>query len=434
MPIAIKTSYIYSSPNYANKYFLNLVLSGYDYFGLSQFLLVCLFLSLIWLFKPIRKQFSWTKIICLFAVGYFLLILLGLKVDLPKSIAQFQFTRAVSLVGLAIIFSFTRVMVSAEKIQSRAIKGLLLCVVVLVVIEGIWYSSKYSPAPAPDFSEPVTAYTNTYGKKDIENSKVWTSSIGLTGYYAPAHVQLPYSYMGQSDPNQISPRISPLILYQPYMDTIPLANITRLNDYFKIAGTQYIFFDENSPFTKTLLSSDTTIYRDLGVIKDKSSAYHAFETPWQSRNAVAIADKYTNALAVFPMKLKLDQVQDQIMLDEYVKKFVTTIYQPENMSLQITYPTSDSLAVAIPDKLNAHTIYINESFDKNWKGFINNKPVNILPSGPNFMQVILPPSFSEGTLFLKHSWPLSFYISVFLICLIPLELGFIYVAKRVIKK
>ncbi len=429
-PLVFKTSYSYTSLVFANKYFLGLVLSGYKYFGLSIFLLFCLAIAFVRSFMPMKSEYRWSKPFYIFVLLYFALIVVGITIDLPTAIAQLQFTRGAGLVGLAIIYAFAPVIENVTRIQSLALKSLLLFVSSLALIEGIWFTSQYSPAVGKTFSEPITAFMKTYPTNDIANRRVWSADIGLSSYLPPISVRLPYSYMGHLDANQISPRISPLVLYQPYLDQIPQANMARLTDYFKISGVQYALFDENSPFTKTISTQNQTQYKDLGMVHDAGSNYHAFEVLWQPRDAALIDSSLSHGLSHFPFKLELTDVNDQISLDDYVKKFVTVVYDDRNKPLPIAYPKATMLEVAIPSSRQSNLVYIAESFDSNWYAYFNNKPVPLKSVGPNFMLASLPNMSEKGTLLLTHRWPLSFYISVFLIFLIPLEIFVLQMMRK----
>ncbi len=429
-PLVFKTSYSYTSPVFANKYFLGLVLSAYKYFGLSIFLLFCLAISFVRSFMPMKSEFRWSKPFYIFVVLYFVLIVVGVTVDLPKAIAQLQFTRGAGLVGLAVIYAFAPVIEDITAIRGSALKALLLFVSSLALIEGIWFTSQYSPAVGKTFSEPITALMKTYPAKDIAHKRLWSSEIGLSSYLPPTTIRLPYSYMGHLDSNQISPRISPLVLYQPYVDEIPQANITRLTDYFKMSGVEYALFNENSPFTKTISTKDQTLYKDLGSVNDRGGVYHAFEVLWQPRDAVLIDPSLKNNLTHFPFTLELTDVNDQITLDDYVKKFVYLVYNDHNKPLTIAYPKATMLEVGIPSSRTSNLVYLAESFDSNWSAYFNGKLVGLKPVGPNFTLASLPNNAEQGTLIMTHRWPLSFYISVFLIFLIPLELTILYIMKK----
>lgn len=421
-PLVHKTSYEYTSPVFANKYFLNLVLAGYKYYGLSLFLLFCLGISSAMMFMLKKSQFQWSKALYIFACLYFFLIVIGLSIDLPKAIDQLQFSRGATLIGIAIIFVFAPVLEKLQNIRSRALKGVLLFFVCLIITEGIWFTSIYSPLPGKNFTEPISSFEKLNPQRSLTDSHVWTSDIGLTSYYASSAYHFPYSYMGHLESNQLSPRLSPLILYQANLNVIPYANLLRLNDYFKLAGVRYIFFDESSPFVTSIQQSDKQIYTDQGIIKNGDSMYHLFTVPWDVKNAAVINPIDKNQMKAFPFTLELTEVNDQIALDEYVKKFVRVLYKPENISLPISYPTQDSLMIPVPKNRSSDMIYVNESFDSGWKGYFQGKQVSLKPVGPNFTLANLHNTTDTGVLVLQHFWPRSFYISVFLIFLIPMEI------------
>src|SRR5258708_7757142 len=431
-PIVFKTGYVYSSSVLANREFLSLVLAHYDYFGLSLFLGICFLLSLIRIFMPISPRYSWTKILFLFVAGYLLLVFLGVTVTLPKFIDQFQFTRGIAMVGIGILFAFAPVVERLRIIKSAAVKGFLLFFLCLAFMEGIWFTSIYSPTPAKALDEAVVAFANT--NSNLLQSRIWTPTIDTSSYNAYANIRYPYSYMQHLESNQISPRLSSLIIYQPYLNEVPPPNVERINDYFKISGTQYAVFEENSPLAKTFADADVSTYKNLGKIKSADSYYILFEIPWKAKNAALIDKKYKNQLDNFSFNLQLTQANDQITLDDYVKKFSGIIYKDENLALDISYPTPDSLQVTIPANRRTSIVYIDESYDKEWRAYFHNRLQPIQSSGPNYMLVTLDNLQNGGTLTLKHSWPLSFYISLFFIFLIPLEITVIAILRKILIK
>lgn len=430
LPIIHKASYEYTSPVFANKYFLNLTLSGYQYYGLSLVILLCLAACTALIFIPLRKEYRYAKILFLFMSLFFLLVVVGLTYDLPRAIAQLQFTRGATLIGIGVIFSFAPIVEYLRTISSSVIKGVLLFLLCLVITEGMWFTSIYSPAPSQELSEPVSGYLQQNPQRKFTDGAVWTSALGPSSYYAPNRARFPYSYMGHLDSNQVSPRISPLVLYSPFSDQIPYANIVRLNDYFKITGVKYIFFDNDSPFTRTVLSSEQQIYKDGGEFKVQDATYHFFEVPWEVKNAILINPSHVTALKPFPTSLELSETGDQIKLDDYVKKFLQTLSQSDNQTLHMTYPTQESLAVAIPANRDSHFVYMNESFDSGWKAYFNNQQVKLQAVGPNYMLAQLQNTSAKGILYFQHSWPVSFYISWYCILLIPLEIALFYFIKK----
>lgn len=420
-PLVVKTSYAYSALFMQTQAFLTQVLAPYRYYGLSLFLLICFGVCFFHSFIPTSPKFRWTKILFVFTGAYFLLVILGLTVHLPAVIDKFQFTRGVTFIGICIIFTFAPVIEKVKQVRSVALQGVFLFLLGLACVEGVWFTSFYSPQPAKNFPEVTTAYI-AKKESNITDARVWSSTIDTSSFYAPLSMRFPYSYMSHLDSNELSPRLASLILYQPYIDIVPLVSMDRLASYVKLSGTKYLFFDEASPLTKSFLHNTQVQYKDLGKINASDFVSHGFAVPWQLHDAVLIAPKYQNNVTHFPFSLELSDVTDQISMDSYVHTFTNTIYASENTAVPITYPAPDRIQIAIPRQRNSNVVYINESFDKDWKAYFHNRQMHLSSVGPNFMVVKLDRLQDFGMLVLKHDWPLSFYISCFLITLIPVEI------------
>lgn len=429
-PLIFKTSYSYTNPVFGEKFWITNIVSPYKYYGLSIFIIIAIGMCSLRVFMPIEKTYRWTKVLYVYVLGYFILTVITLSIQLPGFIAGLQYVRGITLFGIAALFVFASVVEKLRLIRSTAIKGICLFFLSLVMVEGMWFASDSSPAGARDFLEPVTAYQQKFKDRDLSDGRIWSSEIGESSFYAPFDIRLPYSYMGHLEQNQVAPRLSSLVLYQPYVDKVPLSNINRINDYFKLAGVKYIFFNESSPFTTSILNTNKQIYKDLGMIKSDKKIYHAFQTPWQTLDAVAIDPRYEKDIAAFPQAIQLSEINDQITLDEKVKKLTTVLSKPENIPLRIEYPKNDTLQIVIPRDVHANSIYVNETYDTGWHGYFDKERIALSPAGPNFMQLKIPQMHKEGTIILTHQWPVSFYISLFLICLLPIELFIVALLGR----
>jgi len=228
--------------------------------------------------------------------------------------------------------------------------------------------------------------------------------------------------MSHLDSNQIPPRLSQILTYASYSTLVPQVNVNRLTDYVKITGTKYLFLDESSPFTQTFLTNQETAYINRGKIKTSFGLTHVFQTQWEPKDALMIDPRYTSALRHFPFTLDFSKPDGQVALDSNVHAFVTMLDKPENQRLTIHYPAQDRIAVTIPNDAPSNLIYIDESFDKEWKAFYNDTEQLIKPVGPNYMLVTLQEKGTGGQLLLKHSWPVSTYISLYFLIVIPILL------------
>ncbi len=433
LPIAFKNSYLQSGAFLANKYFLNLTLSGFDYFGLSLVLLCCLFASVPLLFMHLKPDENWIKILSAFLLGYLVLVFVGINVDLPRVINQFQYTRGVVYIGIGTLFVFAPIMERLLSIKSLIVKLLIVVIVSLSLVDGIWLTSKFTPAPSVGYDDPISPYAKNQNI-NLSDGRVWSNYIGNASYYSPLTTKLPYSYMTHLEPNQIPIRLNQLIAYKNFDANIPQSNLDRITNYFKITGTKYIFFDETSAFTKSLLASANAEYQDEGKVSTDKNLTHVFKSNWESRDAVMISQDYKTNLKHFPFDLDFSKSTDQLQLDNYTKAFVTMLYQPSNIPLKIKYPTQDSLTVEIPPNPSSNLVYINESYDKEWKATYNNKDQLIQSTGPNYMLVSLESFPAGGQLVLKHVWPTSFYVSWFFITTIPLLIIFNIIMNHIIFK
>lgn len=430
-PVVSKMSYFYSNPVFSTKYFLDFAIAKYSYFGLSLFIFIAFFLSLLWIFKPIPPKWGWTKILLFFSILYLTLIIVGVSFNLPGAIYQFQYSRGTTLIGIAILFSFALVVEQITHIKSTVIKGVCIFVLFLSLIEGIWFTSIYSPQPLQTGVDVVSTAVKE-GKINPNAGRILTPTIDWSSYLGPLNARYPYSYMEHMDSNQIPQRLSQMVFYHPFFEEAPDTIIKRLSMYYKITGTKYLLFEENSPFA--LSYSKKSDYVDLGKIETAKGIYHGFEVPWEIRNAVLINKKDERNMQHFPFNLKFSNINDQIELDAHVDRFVSLLYRPANTPLTVTYPTPDSLQISVPENRSSNLVYVNESHDIGWKAYFAGREQKIASTGPNYMLISLDNLQSGGTLILKHSWPLYFYIGIFFIFLVPLEIVIVTVYKYLRKQ
>lgn len=430
-PVVSKMSYFYANPVFSTKYFLDLAIAKYSFFGLSLFIFIALFLSLLWIFKPIPEKWGWTKVLLFFSISYLTIIIIGVSFNLPGAIYQFQYSRGTTLIGIAILFSFALVVEHITHIKSMVIKGVCIFVLCLSLIEGIWFTSIYSPQPLQKGDDVVSKAVQQH-KIDPNAGRILTPTIDWSSYLGPLNARYPYSYMEHMDSNQIPQRLSQMVFYHPFFEEAPEATIKRLSLYYKITGTKYLLFEDNSPFAISYRKKGE--YTDLGKIEASKGIYQGFEVPWEIRNAVLIAKKDEQGMTHFPFNLKFSNINDQIELDSHVEKFVDVLYRPTNIPLTVTYPTSDSLQIAVPKNRSSNLVYVNESHDVGWKAYLNGREQKITPTGPNYMLISIDNLQDGGTLILKHTWPLYFFVGIFLILLVPIEIAIVMLYKCIRKQ
>ncbi len=422
-PLVAKNTYYYSSEQFANLSFLSLVLSHYNYYGLSLYLFIAIVFIIIRSLMPTTPNLRWFTILTVYTVFFLAFIIIGTKFPLPKAISQLQFTRGISLIGIALVIAFGVVIDTIKNMKSTLIKGVGVFLFCVAMIEGVWFVSVYSPYPGNELSEPVSSFIKKGGGKMLQNGRIWVPDIGKGSYLIPLSYRLPVSYMGHLEFNQIPPRLNPLMQEHPYLTSIPRSNIDRITTYFKLTGTKHVFLEETSPFTRSLLDPSKSNYIDKGIFEFPGSIYHLFQTPGNVYDALLIDNKYSHKTDHFPYDLYFSKVNDQTALDDYVQRFSVMLDQKENTPLTVSYPAQDQIEIKIPAKRSSNLIFLKESYDVGWHAYFQGKAQKIMSSGPNFMKITLEGNDEEGVLILKHSWPASWYISIYLILLIPLQIG-----------
>jgi hypothetical protein len=422
VPIIFKQSYVNSTMYLATKEFLQLSLAPFPYFGLSVILLIFFFLAFAQLFFPAHRKFKWTKILFIFVTLFFGLIYIGTHVSLPTFVNQFQYTRGIGLIGIGIIFCLLPFIELVQKNKSLFVKGLLIATITVTFVEGMWITSYYSPDVLNKTADPVMSF---FKEKNIAPDKyrVWSPTVELSSYYGVEDgVRLPTSYMAHLESNHLPERLNQLITYRPFLTQIPASEISRINDYFMLTGIKYVFLEEGSPFITTLKEKSSG-YKYLDQIVVPGGIYEVFETPWQVKNAVLLSQNDARSLTVFPNNMKFYRTEDQISLDNKVRELNKIIYDPAKQALSVQYPTQESLSVKIPLTINNEYVFINESYDKQWKAYIAGKEQEVTPIGPNFMLVKLA-NGQSGELVLKRTWPVYYFYLLFAIPVIPILLFF----------
>lgn len=424
VPIVFRDSYTNSTIYIATKEFMQLTLAPFPYFGLSFCIFICFFIAFFQQFFPISSRYRWVKILVLYVFLYFTLIYTGVHLSLPTFINQFQYTRGVGFLGIAIIFSVLPFVETIQKTNTLAIRGILVAAITVALAEGIWITSNYSPSIQNITIDPVTNFVMNK-KIDDTTDRIWTPTIELSSFYGSVYaLHFPISYMAHLESNHLPERLNQLITYRPFLNQIPLSELTRINNYFQLAGTKYVFLDESSSFVQVLKDKNSG-YRYLEREITPNGVYEVFEAPWIVRNATLIANVYKNDLTSFPTDMKFNEVADQVRLDTKVKTFSEMLYSPLNERLDVAYPTEESILVSLPTKRSTPFVLVNESYDKQWKAYFKNTKLSISPVGPNFMLIHVNNLDDGGTISLIHSWPLYYYFILFAIPIVPLSLFFI---------
>lgn len=415
IPILHKQTFTYTNDLFSSKDFYIMAINPYGYFGLSLYIFIAIVVTLIFLFYTKVKKDKWVLPLFLTALSILALIIIGTQYELPKLISQTQFVRGIMFIGIMFIFSLAPILAYLFQLRWTVVKILIAVFIALMFVESINYTSSYAPPPTTSKQDPVAKFFNIH--KEIKGTKkTWTPLIDVSSFYGSSDTYYGNSYNQHLDSNQVGARLNQIMGHQTLADRIPQSSLIRLENYIKLTGMEYLFFEENSPFTPTL--SKSTNFTNFGRIETSTGILHAFDYNKSIINSAAIDTSLAKKLKGFPLSLNVDKIEDQISFDQKVEEFSKVITHKNNIPLRVEYPRSDSLIITIPKENKSNLIYVNESFDTGWSAYINNTKQKITPVGPGYMLITLTGS-PEGTLILSHRWPFYSWISWFLIILLP---------------
>ncbi len=415
LPVVIKQTYSYTNSIYSTVEFYRIVLIPFDYFGLSLYLFIAFFASFAFLFHTKVKKNSWTLPLLIATIVILIGVVIGTQNQLPRLISQTQFIRGISYIGIMIIFCFAPVLAYLFQLKWKVVKILIAVFIALMFVESINYTSSYAPPPTTRKEDPVAKFFNIH--KEIKGTKrAWTPLIDVSSFYGSSDTYYGSSYNQHLDSNQVAARLNQILGYQTLSDRIPQSSLIRLENYINLTGMEYLFFEENSPFTPTL--SKSTNFKNFGRVETSTGILHAFSYTKPIINSAAIDKSLENSLKGFPLSLNVDKIEDQILFDQKVEEFSKVLTHKNNVPLKVEYPRSDSITVTIPKENKSNLIYVNESFDTGWSAYINNTKQKITPVGPGYMLITLTGT-PDGILILSHRWPSYSWISWFLIILLP---------------
>lgn len=418
-PIIFKSSYLFSNPYLESLQFL----AGETkepWLGFSLSLITLFPFIFLNLFIKSKMKINWLKILSVYVLFCLVLLIAGTNIQLPYILSAFQFTRGIPMV--AVMLCLTIAPIFSKLTKNSILKLFIILFIVISFAESMWINKFYAPNPEINIYDPVSAYIKLHPQTN--NKSFFTPLIDKTSYLAPTTIHLPYSYMGHLDSNFISPRLSGLINYYSGDSEANASSINRIDNYLKVAGTQFVIFSITSPFTKAYLDKNLDLgFKNLGQINLPSNIFYIFKAPWIPHNAVLINNSLKSNLDHFPFSVTFQNNNDYIALDNYVQNFATTIYDPKNKVLDISYPTQESLVVKVPSNRSSNIIYIDESYSNDWKATLNGISEKIYPVGPNYMEVILDNKTQGGELLLKHSWPRNMIYLAWLIFLTPIGIG-----------
>ncbi|MBA3723685.1 MAG: hypothetical protein H0W89_02190 [Candidatus Levybacteria bacterium] len=411
LPLLQVSNYTFPHSYYSTREFLALALQTYEFYGLNLTILLLFATTILVLFKN-TANLSWGKVLYIFASLYLLLVIVGVQFELPHFISQTQFPRGVFFIGISMLFVIASLIEYIVKSKILIVKLVLILFLTIAFVDNLWYATIYSPTPQYQVNDPIKSVYEHNIPEPFTEGKVWSPYIGSSSYYADSDVSSPYSYMAHLEPNSVAQRLTQHLLYTNQEQNLTLSSTETINNYLKLTGTKYILLNNDNLLGKSFIENNKENIKQVKLIEGKYEDFNYIKMNWEITNAFLVNENSLK-LPHFPKEVDILSNKDQKQLDELVNTYMSEFKQ-SGKPVNVIYPSNDQVNVAIPSGNTLPYLFVNESYDPQWRAYINDKEVSVSSFGPNFMLVDVRDT-NGGTLVLKHTWPISHYVSLFLI-------------------
>jgi hypothetical protein len=217
------------------------------------------------------------------------------------------------------------------------------------------------------------------------------------------------------------------LLYANQTQSLTVSSTQTINNYLQITGTKYLLLDHNNAFSSSFIENNQVNIDAVKLITSKNEDFDFIIMNWPTVNARVVSPDILN-LPAFPRKANINLFSDQKRLDDLVSIYTANLAKYTNV-LPVAYPKNDQITIDIPSGLKYPYLFVNESYDPNWHANLQNSEAVISSFGPNFMFIALPPGVT-GKLQLKHTWPMTHWISIFLIYFIGFSIPIYSFGKK----
>ncbi len=408
----LTAGYFFTNPLFKSYVYLSTsVLDHYK--GLSM--LYWILLGVCWLLLLWRSQLipTWAKVLLGYASFYLILVYLGQKDYLPQFLVQFQFSRGLTAVGLALILVFGAILEHTLK-ASRSL-GLAIVATVFIATSMVHAvdiaSREYVSPPVQQIENVVAAY---FKDKPLPQGSVYTDNVSEATYFAPEGIRYATSYNEHMQPHPYSTRLRVLMHNRLGYTGISKSHVTNIENYATVLGIEYLFLQGSSPLVAGLTEKENAqfvlesslesapIKDAIVVLRNKEPIIAAFAVP---RGAVPdrffTEDLPLPTLHVGSYKVWDDRIAEMAMLMRSDKiRPLAVEFIPTNR-LVLTQGEENLLA-GLEDPL----ILIQQSYNTNWQVTSELSEWSVKPTSLRLMAL----EVDEKTpllfpLTLENNWP-----------------------------
>ncbi len=402
------SGYSIGNPIFASSQFLrDTVLS--DYFGLS--LLYFILLGLCWCIFLIASDRipQWAKVLLFYCSVYLVFIYFGQLGYYPSFINKFQFSRAVTLIGMILPFCFgVFLYVGLSSARSRLAATAIVAVMSVSIVNAIDIGSYRSGWPTLSMPDPVAIY---FADKDLPQGSVYFKNFVNSEYIGKAGLRFVNSSNQHLMPNPYPMRFDILMKTDIAYTGATDRQIDLIDDYSTVLGVEYIFVPRLSPLVPGLTADRADIqasFEQVGEVELSSEVFSVLRNRRPIANAYVFESDRTAELLRFEdiAKPTLNATSYESW-DEEVHRVAELIRSGDLKPIALSFGWPDRLEVdgSSFGSFQHPAVLINQSYDAGWH-VENSDDVRIEPTNLRFMY--LSTSLGESlpqTIQLKNSWP-----------------------------
>lgn len=409
----LTAGYFFTNPLFKSYIYLSTsVLDHYQ--GLSM--VYWILLGVCWLLVIWRSDRlpTWAKVLLGYASFYLVLVYLGQQNYLPQFLVQFQFSRGLTAVALALVLAFGVILEHAFR-TTRSL-GLTLVATVLMatsVVHAVDIASReYVSPPVNAIDNVVATY---FQDQPLPHGSVFIDNVSEATYFAPSGIRYATSYNEHMQPHPYSTRLRLLMHNRLGYTGIAKSHITTIENYATVLGIEYLFLPAASPLVVGLTEKNTPQFIRVATLentplKDAIVVLRNTE-PIRTSFMIARTDIPTSLLTT-ELPLPTLHVGSYKIWDDHVAQMaalmrsdkihpLSTEFIPTNQL--IIRPTPETRASGIVDPL----IVVHQSYNVNWHGRLGETELDPSPTTLRLMMIPVVSTLVEGefSLLLENQWP-----------------------------
>lgn len=260
--------YIFTNPIFKSSIYLSSSVIPVSY-GLSFLYWVLFVVTWMILIINANRVAQWAKALFSFASFYLLLVLLGQNGYLPAFLTQFQFSRALPVIGFTLAYCYAVIFFqSFGKLRSRFVLSVIFGFMALVIAEAVGTASGfYVPPVSERLENPVATF---FRNRALPQGSVYYDNVSEASYFSPKGVRFATSYNEHAQPHPYSTRLRMIMRQSIAYTGVSDANIRSVEDYAEVLGIEYLFLPTTSPLIAGLTEKQDSRFEKLEEIESAS--------------------------------------------------------------------------------------------------------------------------------------------------------------------